>query len=163
MGFWTDAMDEMQTIVNDTWSDVSWNMREGLAGRINFRDAISAGNVATPLAILNIGPTRTEQWGLKNYIQLVDCEIWYIRGTTLTAGEVTNKTLLENFLAEQCQSLAAALRDHAYNTAAATFQLVEDPTIDAGPLNPANREFLEVNSPFVGGSVQFTMMVGETL
>ncbi len=153
------GIDAVEALVHTTWSDCGTLYRVSAGSWINWRDQIKAGNMSVPFAVLQALPeTNDPDWGtgVKTYRQAF--AIYYVRSATLSAGEKTGgATHAEDLIYPKVSAMRDALLANV-----ASFQVVEDPSIDVGDTNPANQVFSENGDNFWAGSVTGWGLIGET-
>jgi len=152
------AVGLVETLIASTWTDIGTQFRVSQGAWYNWRDRVKLGDLVPPFAVVSVlSELGNQEWGAINKAYTLNLAVYYVRTTSLSAGEEATGEKVEDFIYPKM----AAFRD-ALMSASSGYQLIEDPVIDVGVTNPAN-EYLSVNSDaFWAGEIRFGILVGES-
>lgn len=158
----TDIRDEVLTLIETTWSDVSIIVRDDSQGRINWKAAVDAVQNST------LGPERTAPWVLMSFGADVETNfgdanqsyswpltIYRIESGVNGSGERRTDTEIEDSLNQKLQELAQAF--YADGT---SFQVEKLPICDKSANMEANQYLQTFGFPFYAGKLTAHLLGG---
>jgi len=152
----TAVWTELETLVMDTWTDCAKGYLTTGASRMNWRDALDSGKIDAPFAVLReLELEPNDDFGLARHHYNLGFEIYYVRSATRTSGEITAGTRVEDAIKAKLVALFNALHDGTFDT----FQMIDEPRLDASDRNEANQSFFSTGAPYLAGVVTGSVLV----
>lgn len=159
MDYFDAFWDSLETKISAAWSDATVKYRATQSRRINWRELIKQEDLATPFVVAAVGRAEPSEEGAVNCRSHdVPVALYYVRRSVLTAAEVAaGSRIVERFLEAKGKTMVDALLD----STDATYQVFQEPTVDAGDTNPANALLIEDGSDLIAVEVSFVAHIGE--
>jgi len=152
--FWT----ALEATISSTWPS-GYIYRATQSRRINWRDLIESGDVTKPFVAISIGRAEpTDQYGVANRTHIVPVALYYCRDGVLTQAEAGTYRIVERLL----EKLGKDMVDAVLDSTATAYQVVDEPTVDAGDGNPANTVFIDNGANVIAVEVAFNALIGES-
>ena len=152
----TAVWNELEETVVGVWTECNTNYLTTGSSRMNSRDALDSGKLAAPFAVfreLEIEPN--DDFGLARHHYNLNFEIYYVRSATRYSGEITAGTRVEDAIKVKLVALFNALHDGSFDT----FQMIDEPRLDASDRNEANQSFFSTGAPYMAGVVTGSILV----
>ena len=158
MAYTTDAITELTTLIDNTWTDLTIIYRSNQIQRQNWNNFVDefqkAGNsgFGPPYCIVDIGTLTPdlEFSGLSNSAKNIPVSIYYVG---------LQKTTTTEMLEDRCQLLSHALEATGHTA----FQVTGYCSYDYSPSNPANSVFLVADIPMYAAMVTANLLIGEDI
>lgn len=163
MSFESSVRDEITTLIDATWTDLTVIYREEPAARINWREMLelfdrgSEDGVNCPFCVVEFGQLAASgDWGDANDAYEMPVSIFYISRRSDPGGVPITQTDFENVLIDRADAMRKALESRS----TANFQVVKSSS-DRSAAIPPNSYFLKNKIPLYAVMVTATLVCGE--
>jgi hypothetical protein len=156
--YFDSLWDDLEAKVAATWTGCDLIYRATQSRRINWREMLKQNVLDTPFVAVAVGQAvPTDQYGVTRRTHQVPIGLYYVRAGVLTTAEAATYPIVERLLEKLGKDMVDALLDSADDG----YQVVDEPTVDAGDGNPANAIFIEEGVNLLAVEVTFTALIGE--
>lgn len=153
------ALEELEARLPIVWTDKNITYYDTQGARLNWRVLVEEGRIVPPWVVIMALTAVPDTGGAVNATaNIMPVTVFYVRSASPALAEASIR--VEEAVYQKMHDLLVDLfpTDPTVFTA---FQLIEVPSIDVSPQNPANRVFVEASAPFVAGALSMNVLMGQ--